>query len=332
MIKETISIIIPIYKVNINYLNECLKSVCNQTYEEIEIIIVNDGMTVESLNLVAEYQKKDFRIKVIGKENEGVSCARNKGIDEATGDWIVFVDSDDIIDTKFCEKMLEIAKFKKSQCVVCGYNRLFLNRKEIIVKEKCFSINGNEFFDEIFNVQSGFGFVHMKLWKADLIKKEDIRFDKQLKVGEDALFCMQIAKKIKNVYYLNEALYTYRLNEQSAVRSFDEKYVQKYLLSMQKVKEYTKEINQKNTILLYNYIAYHILLIVINYCFHPENTQSGIKLLREVCQIVEFKEAINNSTYEGFSITRKITLFTLKHKLYFFTCIIAKIRQKQFRR
>ena len=296
MSKDKISIIVPTYKVNNNYLNECLKSICNQTYKQIEIIIVNDGMSEESLKFVLEYQKRDSRIKIIGKENEGVSSARNKGIEEATGDWIVFVDADDMIEKDFCERMLQIAKIEKAQCVICGYNRLYSNRKEILIKEKSFSANGNEFFDMVFKVQSGMGFVPMKLWKADLLKKENIRFNKQLKVGEDALFCMQIAKKIKKIYYLNEALYTYRFNEQSAVRNFDKNYVQKYLLSMKKVREYIKQTNQDNTTQVYNYIAYHVLLIVINYCFHPENNQRGIKSLKQVCKIIEFNEAIKKSS------------------------------------
>lgn len=329
--EDLISVIVPIYNVE-KYINQCIDSIINQTYTNLEIILVDDGSPDNCGKICDEYAEKDNRIKVIHKENDGVSSARNKGIEETTGDWMTFVDADDIIEENFCERMLEIAKLENSQCVVCGYNRLYSNRQEMVIKEKCFSINGNDFFDKVFEVQSGFGFANMKLWKADLIKKENIKFDKQLRVGEDAFFCMQIAKKVEKVYYINEALYTYRFNEESVVRNFDENYVQKYLLSMQKVKEYTQKTNQDNIKQLYNYIAYHVLLIVINYCFHPENSQSGNKLLKQVCQIVEFKDSIKNSTYEGISITRRITLFTLKHKLYFFTGIIARIRQAQFRR
>lgn len=332
MTEDIVSFIIPIYKTDNNYLNECLKSICKQTYKAIEVIVVNDGMTRENLKLVNEYQRKDSRIKVIGEKNEGVSSARNKGINEAIGKWIVFVDSDDFIDENFCEKMLDIAIKEKSQCVICGHNRIYSNKKEVVLKRKSFSMTGEKFFNEIFTVQSGLGVVTMKIWNADVLKKENIRFDKQLKVAEDALFCMQISGKIEKIYYFSEPLYNYRYNAQSVVRKFDEEYEYKYLLAMKKTKKYIEQMEKKSSIRLYNYIAYHVLLIIINYCFHPENKENNIESVQQVCNIPEFEEAIRKATYEGFSLTRKITLFTLKHKLYFLTCIIAKIRQAQFKR
>ena len=154
MEEELISIIIPTYRVNNNYLDECLNSVCNQTYKNIEIIIVNDGMTKENLELCYQYKEKNSRIKIIGKKNEGVSAARNKGIDESAGDWIVFVDSDDSIENSFCEKMLNSAKTTDSQCVICGYNRVYSNKIEKCIKSESFIINGHEFLNQVLNVQS----------------------------------------------------------------------------------------------------------------------------------------------------------------------------------
>lgn len=329
--KDLISIIVPVYNAD-KYLEECINSLINQTYKNLEIILVDDGSIDESPNICDEYLKKDSRVKVIHQENKGVSEARNRGIEEARGKWIAFVDADDYIDLKFCEKMLEIAIKENAQCVICGYNRVYLSKKEALLKEKSFSMDSDEFLNNVFMVQSGFGFAHMKLWDANLLKKSNIRFDKELKVAEDAFFCMQISKEIKKIYYLNEALYNYRFNEQSVVRKFDKNYVQKYLIAMKKTKEYIRNNDEKNTVKLYNYIAYHVLLIIINYCFHPGNNESGMKSLKQVCKIPEFEEAVKKSNYKGFSLTRKITLFTLKHKLYLVTCIIAKIRQSQNRK
>lgn len=175
----------------------------------------------------------------------------------------------------------------------------------------------------------------MKLWEKSSIG--DIRFNEELKVGEDAFFNIVVSKNIEKFYMLNKELYNYRFNETSVVRKYDEEYANKYLKSMQATKKYIQENYKKNTEILKrlnNYITYHILLIIVNYCFNPQNNMGFIKQIKElikICSIQEFKEAIKKSSYEGFSLTRKITVFTLKYKLYFLTMIIGKIRQKQFK-
>lgn len=328
-----ISVVVPIYKVKEELLKECIESIMNQSYSDLEIILIDDGSPDNSGKICDDYSKKDKRIKVIHKENGGVSSARNIGIENANGDWITFVDSDDYIEKDFCKKMLNKAIENKCQCVISAYNKVYGQKIETIKKENDLLINGNEFLKMIFNVQSGFGFCHTKIWKTELIKNNKVKFNETISVGEDALFCMQMSKYIEKLYFLNEPLYNYRFNEESVVRKFDKNYYKKYLKSMQIAKKYiAKEYSSEYEQNVYNYIAYHILLIVINYCFHPQNKDNGVKSLKKICNIEEFKEAIQKSNYEGFSLTRKITLFTLKYKLYFITKIIADIRQSQFKK
>lgn len=172
----------------------------------------------------------------------------------------------------------------------------------------------------------------IKMFDANIIKNNKIYFDLDINVAEDAIFNTKLSKYIKKAFYLNEPLYYSRFNSSSAVRKFDDGYADKYLKSVKREKEYVRVIyNEKKQIELHNFIAYHLLLVVINYCFHPENKQKGIKLLKKVCNIPEYKEAVKYSKYKNFSLTRKITLFTLKYKLYILTSIIACVRQKQFK-
>ena len=98
-----VSVVIPVYNVE-DYLRDCLDSIVNQTLKDIEIICINDGSTDNSLEILEHYKSKDERIKVISQENGGISAARNKGIDLASGDYISFIDSDDYIDNNFYEK------------------------------------------------------------------------------------------------------------------------------------------------------------------------------------------------------------------------------------
>ena len=170
----------------------------------------------------------------------------------------------------------------------------------------------------------------MKLIKKDCI--QNLRFDENLVVGEDALFNMQLSKNIKKAVFYKKALYNYRNNSNSVVKRYDDNYAKKYLESMKKCKEYitSNYTDSKIKQNYYNYVAYHVMLVAVNYCFHPENkNKHKIKLLKEICSYDIFKEGILNSNFENISLTRKVTLFTLKHKLYFLTGLICKIRQRQ---
>ena len=127
--EDLISVIVPIYNVE-KYINRCIDSIIEQTYTNLEIILVDDGSTDNSGSICDEYAKKDNRIKVIHKENGGVSSARNVGLDTAIGQYITFVDSDDYIEKKYCEILLKTLKKQKADCVACGYNRIYKNKEE----------------------------------------------------------------------------------------------------------------------------------------------------------------------------------------------------------
>ena len=327
-----ISVIIPVYKVE-KYLKRCIDSVINQTYKNLEIILVDDGSPDNCPKICDDYSKKDKRIKVIHKKNGGVSSARNEGLKITKGNYIVFVDSDDWIESNFIKEMLTNLINSKVDYIVCGYNRVYDGKKEIIngnFNKKL--ISASNYLNKLLNVQNGYGFVHMKMINKKVLK--NIRFNEKLVVGEDALFNVEICKNIDKILIYNKPLYNYFFNSNSVVRKYDVNYCNNYLKSMNAMKDYiTKNYTNKATIKnLYNYIVYHILLICVNYCFHPDNPKKGIKLLKETCNINLFKQAIKKSDYKDLSISRKISLFTLKHKLYIIMAIICTIRQKQFKR
>lgn len=119
-----ISIIVPVYNVE-KYLHKCMDSLVNQTFEEIEIITVNDGSTDSSLEILREYEKQDSRIIVIDKVNEGVSLARNTALEYIIGEYIMFVDSDDWIDLDTCEKILKLVTEYKCDVMMWSYIREF---------------------------------------------------------------------------------------------------------------------------------------------------------------------------------------------------------------
>ncbi len=333
--EDLITIIIPIYNVE-KYLRECLDSVINQTYKKLQIILIDDGSNDNSGKICDEYKEKDNRIEVMHKANGGVSSARNAGLKIAKGDYITFVDGDDYLDKDYCEKLLRKLKENDVECVICGYNRLYEKNLEVVTKGENLRITNKEFLDNILNVQGGAGIACAKLWKKNAVI--NIKFNEEIKIAEDSLFGIQAAKNVNNVYILNEALYNYRFNKNSAVRRYNKDFANICLKSMKAAKEYIEKeyANDESVIKKFNnYIAYHILLISVNYCFNKENSLNWIEQIRslkEVVSIPEYKEGVKKSNYEGLSLTRKITLFTIKHKLYFITMLIGKIRQAQFKR
>lgn len=143
MNKELISIVVPIYNVE-KYLVKCIESLLKQTYTNLEIILVNDGSTDNSLSLCEEYRKKDNRIKIINKKNGGLSDARNKGIDVATGKYIAFVDSDDYIECDMIEVLYRDLKENNANISMCGFDKIY--------EDESLKDNKNEIIDYKFEV------------------------------------------------------------------------------------------------------------------------------------------------------------------------------------
>ena len=121
--KSLVSIIVPVYKVE-KYLSRCIESIINQTYKNIEIILVDDGSPDDCPNICDEYAKADQRIIVVHKENEGLSSARNCGLNLATGDFIMFVDSDDTIDERMCEILISQVAQNKCDIVMSDFEKV----------------------------------------------------------------------------------------------------------------------------------------------------------------------------------------------------------------
>ena len=330
--KKKVSVIVPIYNVE-KYLKCCVDSIINQTYKNLEIILVDDGSTDNSPKICDEYKNIDDRIVVIHKKNGGVSSARNDGIKKAKGIYISFVDSDDWIDENYISDLYNSSLNNNTDIVCCGYKRVYENKSEIININRFNEIIDNtELVNNILNVQTGFGFCHMKLIKKELIG--NVHFSEKLVVGEDALFIIQISNKA-TASFVNKPLYNYRFNHESVVRKYDPNYPNKYLVSMQEMNEYVDNKYENDETIknnFYNYVAYHILLIAVNYCFHPKNEKKGIKSLKQILNNELFTISIKKSNYKNMSLSRKVCLFAIKHNLYMLVKFICEFRQLQFRR
>lgn len=201
-----ISIVIPVYKSE-KTLGGCLESLMAQTYEEIEMICVVDGSPDRCGEICQEYAKKDSRIKVVQRNNGGVSSARNRGIEEAAGDYVMFVDSDDTVTPDYCEKMWFACKETGADLVICGFNHWFVGRKV----EKCPKDPGvyeTADYGETFLKLYQDGFLNMP-WNKLFKKELAVRFDTSLSLGEDLLFNMDYLERCQKIAVIREPLYHY---------------------------------------------------------------------------------------------------------------------------
>lgn len=209
-----ISIIIPVYNAE-KYIEKCLDSVLNQTYKNIEIIVINDGSTDNSYDVLKKYKNK---IILINQKNHGVSYSRNVGIDKSTGDYIMFIDGDDWIDEDMVLNMVDVIKEKKVDIVRCGYIREFPDHKEelTITNDKVI-IEKKEIYDRFIS-NYDLSSPCCQLIKKACIKK---KFDKNIKIGEDYLFNLDLYSNINSCVFLPENYYHYLYNYNSATTVID---------------------------------------------------------------------------------------------------------------
>lgn len=220
-----ISVIIPVYNAE-NYIVDTLNSVLQQTLKDIEVIVVNDGSNDQSLVKCSKLQEIDKRIIIINQDNQGVSKARNVGKENASGEYIIFIDADDELDLKMLEILYTQAKKTGSDISICGVDRVFEKKHE---EKKTYSCNYEEItVDQAMEwlllgkkIQSG---AWNKLFKSSTIA--DIRFEEGKKINEDKYFVFKALSKSKRIVYCEDNLYYYYYCRDNSVtnQSFSERW------------------------------------------------------------------------------------------------------------
>ena len=221
MNNELISVIVPIYNVD-KYLEKCLDSIINQTYKKIEIILVDDGSTDNCGDICDRYKINDDRIIVIHKNNEGLSSARNKGIDVAKGELIAFVDSDDFLEYDMLEKLNENLNLFNSDLSICNYFYIKGKRSNVRINENfkyCFDVaNKNKFL----NLHNKYGKITVVSWNKLYKKKlfDGVRYPNG-KIYEDDYIICDLLDKAERVSYTLTPLYNHVYRKNSIFNSFD---------------------------------------------------------------------------------------------------------------
>ena len=249
---KKVSIIIPAYNVE-KYIRDIIKTIENQTYSNKEIIIINDGSTDNTLEICQELSKKNKEIKIINQENKGVSEARNRGIEEATGEFIAFIDADDLLEKDMIEMLVRGLEKYNADISICGY--------KIKSKHECYNYYGTGKIEKYDQKQLISEFlkeekISVSLWNKLFRREciENIRFIKGLRINEDKLFLLKAILNAQDGVYQDLCKYIYIKREDSATTSkfseriFDVIKVNKIIKDILKDKRYTDiklvEINE----------------------------------------------------------------------------------------
>ena len=225
-----VSVIVPIYKVE-KYLHRCVNSISTQTYKNLEIILVDDGSPDNCPAICDEYAASDARIKVIHKENGGLSDARNFGMDAATGKYILFVDSDDWIENNTVEKLVDI--IEREQVDFVRFNSVWDGRTEIPDGTPCISEPSRqldlglydkekikrEIYPRLLITHDLFLGPVLSAWSSfysrEFIESNNLRFDKPVKYSEDSIFSARVVTKAKTFFVIEDCYYHYCFNSES---------------------------------------------------------------------------------------------------------------------
>lgn len=259
---KKISVIVPVYNVE-DYIYKCINSILENKYSLLEVILVDDGSTDNSGAICDHFASRDSRVSVIHKKNGGLSSARNAGIEQATGDYISFIDSDDFIDRNMFTIMVEKIEKNDADIIQCGVYQI--NENDVIstrYQTGDWISQGDQILEDFFVNQKIPVMVWNKLFRKEVIR--DIRFPEG-KNNEDNIFMVDILPNVRKMLSISKQMYYYLMRSNSITgasfnpKKFDSIYAYKYMIKQidEKYKKYIPYINYwrcKNSIYLWNLI------------------------------------------------------------------------------
>ncbi len=279
-----ISVIISIYN-KVQYIEKCLKDICNQTYQDLEIICINDGSTDGSGEIIKAFMKKDSRFRYVEQENQGVSAARNRGLELAKGEYISFIDCDDGLERDMYDFLLRLLKKHDADIAHCGYKKIHLDGSITEVGSSVVQLpqNREEALECLIGGKYFTGSLCTKLYKASLFT--NVKFDEQLRINEDLYVNFKVFKKANKIVFNGATKYLYfERDESSSTRIQSEK----KLLDSLKVSEYIFEECKGNKYLNATAVGklfYALTNVYRHYIFNPSH--SDIAKKRTLCNRIK---------------------------------------------
>lgn len=302
-----VSIIIPCYNVG-KYLDNCLKSILAQSFTDIEIIIINDGSTDDTLSVINTFKEKDPRIVLIDKLNGGVSNARNDGIKVAKGEYILFVDGDDYLEVNACETLYGIIAENRTDLVLFGMNIIKTNKliKRPLLMSKSFYSSWQEYYAELRIIPS---YPFCKLMKREIILTNQVFFDTQLRLSEGLTYFLHFFPFCKTIRVLPDCLYNYIFSRQESATNSIGKWDYTIIDTIYQMEQYAQEHE-----LIYNSMAFKNAVfgaaadfVLYKYPRKGAFSKTARSIIIKIINDNKFKKYLNEIAYSSGSL--------LKHRL-----------------
>lgn len=336
-----VSIIIPVFNGS-RYIERCLDSILKEKVINIEVIIIDDGSTDDSLNKLLKYQMNDKRVNVIKQSNKGAASARNTGILKANGEYIGFVDIDDYIESNMYSKLYKKALERDADIVCCNYEEIrgeykilfdnLLFNNDILCNEQI----GNIYFDNLIVDKHLTGLaLWNKIFKRELIINNNIRLDNKKVLGEDRKFISQAILKSQYITMVDEVLYFYiKENSNSLTSKYDKKNIIAYLDERKEIMDFaiyhikdTRKISILKNI-NNNKIFYKLLDFCLKEINSKEEYSKKYKNVRDIFEMKDMKRIVDNKI--NININLKIFLLFYRMKMYRICYILLFIKSVQY--
>lgn len=336
-----ISIIVPVYNVE-NYLHECLDSIINQTYSNLDIILIDDGSKDDSGKMCDDFAVRDPRIRVIHKENQGLAQARNSGIRVAQGDYIMFVDSDDWLDVRICEVLIDAIGKYNVQSSMCAYIKEYPNRSIAkILHEEAVVFSGKEFQrklcgpigSELKNPQNLDCYNSMwgKLYPKLALEGKNVTNTSVIGPAEDLLYNFSLFSDIESIVYIGFPYYHYRKNVEKSITevyksALEEQFETLYSKMYDIIEE--KKLGEFYHTALRNRIAVNTLGIGLNSFQDGASFFEKYKRIKKINKVELRKNALKELQLNYMPIHWKLFFFSAKHDFSLFLCVLLSVIKK----
>jgi len=337
-----VSVIVPVYNVE-KYVDICIESILKQTYSNIEVIIVDDGSTDSSGEKCDKWALKDNRIKIIHKKNEGLGYARNTGLKEVTGEYVIFVDSDDFISEVMIERLIASIHYYEVDTVYCGWNRY--RGTDNIIKTNLridkTTFQGNKILSEVLGEMVATKpyeledcYFWMSVWHGiysmDIIKKNNIFFPSERElISEDIIFHIDYLKNSLGVALIADNLYFYRENNISLTSIYNPKRFEKEVILYKEVVNRLQEIKNIED---FDLRAKRMFLGRVRSCIMRGTLEPNINIhdeIKKICNDECVKSVIETYPFNENPFKHRLFNTLVYKKNYLFIYVIAKIMAKR---
>lgn len=338
-----VTVVLPIYNVE-PYLERCIQSIVNQTYQNLEILLIDDGSPDRCPEICDEWAAKDSRIRVIHKQNEGLGMARNTGIENATGEYICFFDSDDYVALNTVESAYTLATKEKSDIVIFGFNNVDSQGNISNCFKPCANpsvFTGDEVVESFFpDFMAPSPYVkeprrfYMSSWvllySMEVIKACGWRFVSEREIiAEDVYSMLLLFKHVNKVAVLPQALYYYCDNASSLSRGYKPDRYQRvkhfYLESLKLCEQmdYPEEIKHRVS---KPYLAFTIATLKQE-CAVSASFGAAFKSVRQIARDETLQTVLRQNKKDVVSTTRRVMFFLLRNKMYFLATVLFKLKK-----